>query len=73
MYRVTNVSGQRIEVCAICLDGTIVTDWFEIDEIVYGVSSLAANQLKSYEELGVLKVEPCEQLSRETHWLLEGF
>jgi len=55
-------------------DGGHVEDNIEVGEVVYGINEHAANQLKQYEWLGLIKIEITEfSEDPKVRWLVEGF
>lgn len=72
-YRVSNVSGQELELVIRTQDGREIFDTMDKDEVCYGINEHAAGMLKFYEWLGVIKIEEADQFPDNVNWLAEGF
>jgi hypothetical protein len=73
-YKVSNISGQRVELNIVTQDDQIVTDYLEEGEEVYGLNENAAKQLHFYEWMGLVKIEETEYAEcPKVRWLKEGF
>ena len=74
LYKVTNISGQRITLKIWNQQGEEIEDYLEIDEVVYGLNDNAIGQLIKYEWEGAVKIEETEFLEEpKVRWLVEGF
>lgn len=70
LYKIRNISGQRVEFFSTNTKGQPETDFLEVNETVRGINPFIIKDLRFYEQYGLIKIQ--EDL-QEIDWRKEGF